>query len=141
MDVEGPIAIGKITNDKRILAHQLKDDETEAEKVLWRYLRANRLCGIPFRRQTAIRGFIVDFYAPRYKKVVEADGGVHGIQSEYDRERTEILNQLGIDVIRFSNDQIMSDIASVLKAICESCGLSFTDDQWLELERIEETGL
>ena len=73
--------------------------------------------------------------------MVEAYGRVHRLQSEYDRVRTEILNQLGIDVIRFTNDQIMSDIASVLKAICESCGLSFTDDQWLELERIEETGL
>jgi len=141
MDVDGPIAIGKVTNEKRILARQLKRDETEAEKVLWRYLRGNRLCGIPFRRQTAIRGFIVDFYTPRYKRVVEADGGVHQFQSEYDRERTEILSYLGIEVIRFTNDQIMSDVASVLKAICESCGLSITDDEWLQLEMTKETGL
>ena len=134
MDGDGPIAIGKITNEKRILAHQLKRDETDAEKVLWRYLRAIRLFGIPFRRQTAIRGFIVDFYAPQYKKVVEVDGGVHRDQSEYDRERTEILNQLGIDVIRFSNEQVMSDITTVLKTICDSCGLTLTDEQWLELE-------
>ena len=90
---------------------------TPQEAKLWAAIRANQLGGVHFRRQQIINGFLADFYCSGAKLVIELDGTVHDGQGEYDSERTEIFNQLGLHVIRFSNDQIDREFDSVLQEI------------------------
>ena len=92
--------------------------QTDAEKVLWEYLRRNAL-GVRFRRQFIIGDFIVDFACLEKKLVVEVDGLYHFTdeQIEEDRKRTYHISQLGFRVIRFTNEEIMTDINKVITNI------------------------
>ena len=91
---------------------------TDAEKVLWEYLRRNAL-GVRFRRQFIIGDFITDFACIEKKLVVEVDGLYHltDEQIEEDRKRTYHISQLGFRVIRFTNEEIMTDINKVIQII------------------------
>ena len=111
------------TARKRELARQMRREMTPAEFRLWQHLRANKLDGWHFRRQVVIEGFIVDFYCVRLQLVIEVDGDIHDLQPDYDRERSEILERLGLRMIRFHNDQIMSDVFAVVAAIREEIAL------------------
>ena len=95
--------------------------QTDAEKILWEYLRRNAL-GVRFRRQFIIGDFIVDFACLEKKLVVEVDGLYHFTdeQMEEDRKRTYHISQLGYRVIRFTNEEIMTDINKVVAKIKES---------------------
>ena len=92
--------------------------QTDAEKVLWEYLRRNAL-GVRFRRQFIIGDFITDFACIEKKLVVEVDGLYHSTdeQIEEDRKRTYHLSQLGFRVLRFTNEEIMTDINKVILTI------------------------
>ena len=92
--------------------------QTDAEKVLWEYLRRNAL-GVRFRRQFIIGDFITDFACIEKKLVVEVDGLYHSTaeQIEEDRKRTYHLSQLGFRVLRFTNEEIMTDINKVITTI------------------------
>ena len=92
--------------------------QTDAEKVLWEYLRRNAL-GVRFRRQFIIGDFITDFACIEKKLVVEVDGLYHSTeeQIEEDRKRTFHLSQLGFRVLRFTNEEIMTDINKVIQII------------------------
>lgn len=89
--------------------------QTDAEKVLWEYLRRNAL-GVRFRRQFIIGDFIVDFACIEKKLVVEVDGEYHfsSEQVEEDRKRSYHISQLGYRVIRFTNEEVMTDINNVI---------------------------
>jgi very-short-patch-repair endonuclease len=104
------------------LASELRKDETEAEKKLWSKLCKNQIMGLQFRRQHPINIFVADFYCPKIKLVIEVDGSIHDIYeyAEHDIGRSEILNDFGITVIRFTNEQILNDLAETVKQI-ESC--------------------
>ena len=98
---------------------ELRKGSTEAEKVLWEYLRDKKLNGLKFRRQHPLDKFIADFYCHEKKLVVELDGNVHdkkGIQ-QYDQVRTYDLEELGIRVIRFRNEEVINDPGNVIKKI------------------------
>jgi very-short-patch-repair endonuclease len=103
-------------------AKELRRYETEAEKRLWAKLCRNRMSGLQFRRQHPINRFIVDFYCAKIKLVIEVDGNIHEIPENkvYDIGRSQILNDFGITVIRFSNNQIIGDIEYVLNSIEEN---------------------
>jgi very-short-patch-repair endonuclease len=101
-------------------AHQLRDNSTEAETVLWQALRANRLDNVHFRRQHAIGPYIVDFCAPRDKIIIEVDGGQHLDQVEYDTKRTAYLEAQGYRVLRFWNDDVLKRRNEVLTVILEA---------------------
>ena len=103
-------------------AKELRKYETEAEKMLWAKLCRNQMLGLQFRRQHPINRFIVDFYCVKIKLVIEVDGSIHDIPENkvYDIGRSQILNDFGITVIRFSNNQIIDDIEYVLKIIHEN---------------------
>ena len=90
---------------------------TPAENVLWKCLRAKRFNGLKFRRQQVIEGFIVDFYCHSLGLIIEVDGEIHDHQQEYDRYRENVLINRGLHIIRFTNQQIIEDIETVLKAI------------------------
>jgi len=100
-------------------AKELREQMTPAERVLWEKLRANRLNGLHFRRQHPISKYIVDFYCHQYQIVIELDGEVHQEkdQRERDKGREEELKDLGIRILRFSNDSVIYDMEYVLGEI------------------------
>ena len=102
---------------KREAARALRRRMTAAEGILWQALRANRLCGLHFRRQQIISGFVVDFYCHNAKLVIEVDGPVHERQREYDRERDLILAGSRLRVMRFDNSEIEVRLPAVLSQI------------------------
>lgn len=100
-------------------ARMLRIQMTEAEKLLWEELKDKKLNGCKFRRQHPILKFVLDFYCHGKKLAIELDGGIHKntYQSFYDKDRTENLNDFGIKVIRFQNEEIINDIEGVKKKI------------------------
>jgi len=86
----------------------LKDNPTEAEKLLWKFLR-NKKTGHKIRRQHIINNFIVDFVCLRKKTIIEIDGKIHLKQKECDDLRTYRLNELGYEVIRFTNEDVFNN--------------------------------
>lgn len=103
------------------LARKLRRESTEAERLLWGYLRRKSLFGLKFRRQEQIGDYIVDFVCYEKKLIVELDGGHHS-QDETkrkDEKRQLWLNSQGFIVIRFWNNEVMRNIEGVLKTIKE----------------------
>lgn len=98
-------------------AKELHRNMSTAEAELWKHLRAHRMGDVHFRNQHAIGNYIVDFCAPRQKLIIELDGSQHLDQQEYDDERTKYLEARGYRVLRFWNNDVMSNIDNVLKAI------------------------
>lgn len=94
---------------------------TPEEDILWECLRTNRLEGYHFRRQQIIAGYIVDFYCHAAGLVVEADGGIHERQVEYDTHRDETLTARGLRILRIKNAEITDNLASVLERIAAEC--------------------
>ena len=111
------IVYGKHDPQKRRRARELRHDMTPAERHLWKWLRAGRLRNHHFRRQQIIDGFIVDFYCHAAGLVIECDGDVHEVQQIYDAGRDEALRRRGLTVLRFRNQQVINDVASVLGEI------------------------
>jgi very-short-patch-repair endonuclease len=118
VSIEYPMYFGA-KPDMFVKAKELRRTETEAEKRLWSRLHKNQLLGLHFRRQHPINIFIADFYCPKIKLVIEVDGGIHEIPEHqaYDIGRSEILNDFGIKVVRFTNEQVIDDIENVVKQI------------------------
>ncbi len=100
-------------------AKQLRLHMTDAEKVLWEELRKNKIEGYKFRRQHPIQNYIADFYCHAVKLIIEVDGGIHLTkeQQKIDQERTEILNFNGVDVIRFTNREVLEELDRVIHEI------------------------
>ena len=100
-------------------ARGLRRAATEAEDHLWQHLRARGLAGLRFARQRPIGSYVADFYCPERGLVIEIDGGSHAspAQRAYDEERNAYLVGCGLTVVRFTNAQVLSDIAPALEAI------------------------
>ena len=97
----------------------LRRNMTDAERILQSYLKGKQLHGYKFRRQHSIGNYIVDFYCPELKLVMEFDGGQHADEHNirYDEERTNYLNSLGIKVLRYWNNDIYEHIDGVIEDI------------------------
>lgn len=108
-------AKGKQFTDARFM----RKNPTKPEQVLWNALKNSQLKGYKFRRQHPLDQFIVDFYCHEAKLVVEVDGGYHETseQKEKDEGRTFELEKFGIRTVRFSNDEVLNDLKSVLDCI------------------------
>jgi very-short-patch-repair endonuclease len=100
-------------------ARQNRKQQTKAEEILWDKLRNGKILGYKFRRQHPIYDFIADFYCASCSLVVEIDGAYHEVtdQAAYDRERTFILNEINVKVIRFTNKEVLENIDFVLEEI------------------------
>ena len=98
------------------IARQLRQNPTDAELRLWLALRDRRLSGYKFRRQHPIGEFVVDFVCTKHKIVIEADGGQHA-ENPADALRTERLEAEGWKVIRFWNNDILSNTGGVIETI------------------------
>ena len=92
---------------------------TAAEAMLWKHLQRRQILGKKFRRQEGIGPYIVDFYCPECRVIVELDGAPHfeADKQEYDAERTNYLEELGMKVIRFENRALYEDTEWVLETI------------------------
>ena len=104
-------------------AKNLRKNMTTAELKLWDFLRNKKVLGLRFRAQHPVDIFIADFYCHPIKLIIEIDGGIHKNidQKEYDIRRTAELQKHGIDVIRFTNQQIYNDFENVIKEIIHEC--------------------
>jgi very-short-patch-repair endonuclease len=112
-------------SERRQFARALRKQATKAEDILWAQLRASRFHGAKFRRQVPFDRFVVDFYCHAAKLVVEVDGKQHEWFADYDAGRTEILERLGVRILRVTNAEVCDDLDSVLGRICEEMGLPF----------------
>ena len=110
-------------------ARELRSEMTPAEGRLWECLRQKRTAGLRFRRQHAVGRVVLDFYCPAQKLAIEVDGGVHDepVQAERDAERTKFLVSMGIQVLRIRNEEILTDVDSVLKRIVLASKMSGTN--------------
>jgi very-short-patch-repair endonuclease len=101
------------------LAGELRKSMTPAEKVLWERLRSRKVKGFRFRRQQPIKDFIVDFFCYDAMLVIEVDGDVHSDEHQYERDeqRTIILKNLGINELRFTNQQVINQTDEVISKI------------------------
>jgi very-short-patch-repair endonuclease len=103
-------------------ARSLRHEATSAEKVLWQVLRDRRLAGVKFRRQHPFDHFILDFFCVEHQLAIEIDGGVHSEigQQSYDEARTEFLQDRGVRVVRFRNEEVLNNLDGVVKAILDA---------------------
>lgn len=104
--------------DKTVVRKKLRNNRPEPEIKLWHYLR-NKQLGFRFRRQVSIGNFVVDFYCPKIKLVIEVDGDSHFNKSAKltDQERQKYLESLGLNVLRFTNNEVVENIEGVIKKI------------------------
>ncbi len=98
------------------LAKENRNNPTKAESKYW-YDLLSRSCFADYRfiRQKPINNFILDFYCSKLLLGIEIDGGAHAEQEEYDKERTLLLNEYGIEIIRYRNEDVMNDLENVCK--------------------------
>jgi len=103
-------------------AKELRRYETDSEKLLWSKLSRNQVAGQHFRRQHPINKFIADFYCTKLKLAIEVDGSIHDLpeNKRYDIGRSNILNDFGIKVIRFTNKQILNDLDNSVEIILKT---------------------
>jgi len=104
---------------QRSRAKQLRQAMTRAETLLWRYLKANRIDGLGFRRQVPFRNYIADFACLPVKLIVELDGESHDFEERQkaDQNRDAFFVLEGFQVLRFSNEQVTSNLEGVVVAI------------------------
>ncbi|KPJ65121.1 hypothetical protein AMJ44_10950 [candidate division WOR-1 bacterium DG_54_3] len=106
----------KSDREKRRL---LRKNMTEAERILWSHLRRRQLGSCKFRRQYSICGYVIDFYSPELRLAIEVDGGYHTEKDQiiYDKMRQYIIESLGIEFLRFTNNEIHSVMGEVVEQI------------------------
>ncbi|QXE92318.1 endonuclease domain-containing protein [Geomonas subterranea] len=108
----------KLPEGLRDFARSLRGNQTDAENLLWLLLR-NRRLGFKFRRQHPVAGYILDFFCHEAGLCVELDGGEHNAPeaAASDEQRTKKLNTLGITVLRFWDDEVLTNTEVVLEKI------------------------
>ncbi len=100
-------------------ARNLRTNLTPAEEYLWQALRNRQLNSLRFRSQHPVGNFILDFYCASCKLVVEVDGNIHDDRHDYDLARTQALEAYGYFVLRFTNDEVLKNLTTVLAKIAE----------------------
>jgi len=99
------------------IAREFRKEPTPSEKILWQALRGKKLDGIKFRRQQPVGYFVVDFYNSEYRLVIEVDGPIHELQKEADEARQEILEVLGLVVLRIKSEVVEKNLPFALDII------------------------
>ena len=101
-------------DELRTLSRTNRNNPTEAEYIMWRYLRKTKY---KFVRQKPILRFILDFYCSKLLLNIEVDGGSHSTKQSYDLERDKYLQNLNIKTIRFTNEEVLNDFNIVLERL------------------------
>ncbi len=101
------------------LARQLRNNSTKSEIKLWRHLKGKQLSGYDFHRQKPIDNYIIDFFSSKLMIAIELDGYTHGFEEvfERDKKKEQRLNEIGITVLRYRDDDVMNNIEGVLENI------------------------
>ncbi len=112
------IVMKKLHNLYSLREHrkELRRNPTPQENKIWWYLRRSQL-GVKFRRQHSIGGYVVDFFCPEKKLVIEIDGEIHNQNKEYDRVRQLFMEDLGYKTLRFWNKEIDNGVEEVILKI------------------------
>jgi very-short-patch-repair endonuclease len=110
------------SRQKQAYAEHLLDNMTWPEKILWSRLRHKGI-GYSFQRQAIVFGFIVDFWCPAAKVVIELDGAVHDLpgRADDDKRRDELLTKTNIEILRFRNADVYRGMSAVLLRIFQTC--------------------
>ncbi|MDT3311708.1 endonuclease domain-containing protein [Pseudomonas sp. rhizo66] len=100
-------------------ARQLRAKQTDCEHLLWQKIRSRQIAHLKFRRQFPCPPYVLDFYCAELKLAIELDGGQHAETQGliHDQRRTRYLNQKGIEVVRFSNLEVIQQMDDVLEQI------------------------
>lgn len=111
----------KYNKNNKQNARSLRKNMTDAERVVWSRIRRKQLLGVQFYRQKPIANFIVDFYAPSVKLVIEIDGSQHYEQEHLlrDKKRDSELNELGLHVLRYDNRMVLTQTDDVIESIVQ----------------------
>lgn len=109
---------------QRTIRKVLRKNATPQEVILWSRIRGSQL-GFKFRRQASVDNYILDFYCPEKRLAIEIDGSQH-IDSSSDEERTKFLNTHGIQVLRFWNNEVNTNLEGVLLKIATTLNPSLT---------------
>ena len=104
---------------KTQFAKELRQNPTNAEKLFWWHVSNRQFQGAKFKRQVPMGNYIVDFVCHDMKVIVELDGGQHALQEQQDRMRTNELQNQGYQVIRYWNNDVLSNIEGVMKNLAE----------------------
>ena len=109
----------KVSTRLRSNARALRKNSTDAERLLWAALRGHRLNGASFRRQVPIESYIADFVCHAALLVIELDGGQHYSDSaeQKDAARSSVIHAKGFQVLRFSNQDVMTNRDGVLETV------------------------
>ncbi|GAA0325382.1 endonuclease domain-containing protein [Sphingomonas oligophenolica] len=110
--------------DPRLIefAKSMRSTPTEPELRMWLALRAKRFAGVKFRQQKVIGPYIVDFAARSPMLVIEIDGDLHAGRDGYDADRTSFLEKQGYRVLRFNNNDVMTNLEGVLTTLGAALG-------------------
>ena len=106
-------------------ARSLRRKQTPSETLLWSVLRSKQLCNLKFRKQHPIPPFYADFACVKRMLVVEIDGDYHDHVGEADLKREAFLRELGWDIIRFSDKEVLEDVETVARGIAKHLGLAY----------------
>jgi very-short-patch-repair endonuclease len=108
----------KNPRNTKTLRRELRQNMTEAESALWEKTRGKSL-GVRVKRQYGIGPYILDFYIPKIRLAIEVDGGIHQNPDvkEKDINRDAFLKRNGIDVLRFTNDEVLNEMDKVLSEV------------------------
>jgi len=112
----------KTSEAAKILARELRKNQTNAEKILWEKLRNRKFLGLKFTRQHPFyyfkegrkKFFIADFFCSELKIIIELDGKIHEKQKDYDKVREELLESKEINILRFNNEELENNINGFL---------------------------
>ncbi len=114
----------KLINDnyKMELRRKLRKTMTKSETILWKYIKGEQLL-VKFRRQVSIKNYIVDFYCPQLKLIIEVDGSTHNEEEVFkkDIERDKILQDLGFKIIRYNSERVFNNLNEVLSDLYTIC--------------------
>ena len=111
-----------VNQQQRSRAKSLRQTMTRAETLLWRYLKAHHIDGLGFRRQVPMRGYVADFACHAARLVIELDGESHDFAEcqRSDKRRDAWFASQGYAVIRFTNDQVLTNLNGVVQVIRET---------------------
>ncbi len=110
----------KLPEDLKTWAREMRKQMPDAEVLLWKLLRNRSIAGAKFRRQHPVGRYILDFYCDEKKLAIELDGSQHADQCAYDQQRDAFLNNMGIRVLRFWNNQMLLETEAVLEVIYQA---------------------
>ena len=101
----------------------LRRKQTNSEKILWIQLRDRRFHNIKFRRQYSVASYVLDFYSSEKELAIEIDGGIHLSpgQIKYDKLRQEQIEGLNIKFLRFTSEDVESNLDQILEQITTFC--------------------